>query len=142
MPVFIENLLCFGGLTLCAIPAVAMRIPLTAAIFIILCAVQPLLYKKMYTGLRVKQVLAYESVYIMLNFLLALVFRLIVRAASPQNIIGAYTAFMFFVVFNTFHLATMIIYLILKRRAMGPEPKNPEDYRYGIIQDDEVENTM
>lgn len=140
MPVFIENLLCFGGLTLCAIPAVAAHTP--AAVIIILCAVQPLLYKKMYSALKVKQVLAYESVYLMLNFLLALVFRLIVRSVAPQNTIGAYAAFMFFVAFNTFHWATMIIYLILKRRAMGPEPKNPEDYRYGIIQDDEVENTM
>lgn len=140
MPVLTENLMCFLGLALCALPGAAENPGLLRGIFIIFCLGQIPVFEMAYRKLRVKQILAYESVYLMTNFLFALVFRLVLRAASPIAKTGPNAAFMLFLVFNGVHWLYAIIRLIIKRVKDGPEPK--KYVRYGIIQDQDAEEGL
>ncbi|MCH5188683.1 MAG: hypothetical protein J1F63_09800 [Oscillospiraceae bacterium] len=142
MPVVIENLICFLGLTLCVLPGVAQSPALLAAIFILFCLGQIPVVEMLYGKMKVKSILAYESVYLMANFLLALIFRLVVWGSVLESRSGARAAFMLYVVFSVVHWVYMIIRLCIKRHSEGPPPINPEDLRYGLIRDEDVEDTM
>lgn len=142
MPVIIENLICFLGLTLCVLPGVAQSGALLAVIFAVFCLGQIPAVEKLYGKMKIKSILAYESVYLMTNFLLALIFRLVVRASILESRSGAYAAFMLYVVLGAVHWAYIIIRLCMKRRAEGPPLINPEDLKYGLIRDEDVEDTL
>ncbi len=140
MSVITENLLCFLGLAMCALPGAAGNAGLIRGIFVIFCLAQIPIFEMAYKKLRVRQILAYESVYLMTNFLFALVFRLVMRAAAPIEKLGPNTAFMFFLVFNAVHWIYAAVRLTVKRVKDGPEPK--KHVRYGIIQDSEIEEGL
>lgn len=140
MPVFIENLICFLGLTLCVLPGVAQSRGFLTVIYIVFCLGQIPVCEKLYGKMKFKQVLSYESVYLMLNFLLALVFRLVVWTSALESTGGAYAAFMLYVVFSTVHWLFIIIRLCIKRKIEGPPQRNPEDLRYGLIRDEDAED--
>ena len=142
MPVIIENLICFLGLTLCVLPGMAQNPALLAAVFVVFCRGQIPVIEKLYGKMKVKSILAYESVYLMTNFLLALIFRLVVRASVLESRSGAYAAFMLYVALCVVHWIYLIIRLCIKRRAEGPPPINPEDLKYGLIRDEDVEDTL
>lgn len=140
MPVLTENLLCFLGMALCALPGATGNGGLIRGIFILFCLGQIPVFEMAYRKLRVKQILSFESVYLMTNFLFALGFRLVIWSSAPVATAGANAGFMFFLIFNAIHWLYAIIRLIIKRKIDGPEPKN--HVRYGIIQDSEVEEGL
>ena len=142
MPVIIENLICFLGLTLCVLPGVAEKPALLAVIFTVFCLGQIPVVEMLYGKMKVKSILAYESVYLMTNFLLALIFRLVVWSSVFESRSGARAAFMLYVVLCAMHWVYIIIRLCMKRRAEGPPPINPEDLKYGLIRDEDVEDTL
>lgn len=142
MPVIIENLICFFGLALCVLPGVAQSPVLLTAIFILFCIGQIPAVEMLYGKMKVKSILAYESVYLMTNFLLALIFRLIVWSSVLESRSGARAAFMLYVALSVVHWAYIIIRLCMKRRAEGPPLINPEDLKYGLIRDEDVEDTL
>ena len=142
MPVIIENLICLIGLTLCVVPGAVQSSALLRAVFIVFCLLQIPVWELLYGKLKLKRVLAYESVYLMTNFFLALIFRLVVRASTLESTEAAHACFMFYVVFNVLHWVYVVMRLIMKRRAEGPPVKNPEDLRYGLIRDEDVEDRL
>ncbi len=140
MPVLTENLMCFLGMALCALPGAASNRSLLTGIFIVFCLGQIPVFEAAYRKLTVKQILSYESVYLMTNFLFALGFRLLVWKSLPASTSGADAGFMFFLIFNGTHWLYAVIRLIIKRIIDGPGPK--KYVRYGIIQDDETEEGL
>lgn len=140
MPVLTENLMCFLGMALCALPNASGNGGLIKGIFIVFCLGQIPVFEMAYRKLKIKQILSFESVYLMTNFLFALGFRLIVGSSSPTATAGANAGFMFFLIFNGIHWIYAIIRLIIKRKTDGPEPK--KYVRYGIIQDSETEEGL
>ncbi len=140
MPVLTENLMCFLGLSLCALPGAAADPGLLRGIFIVFCLGQIPVFEMAYRKLTVKQILGYESVYLMTNFLLALVFRLLLWTSSPIEKTGPNAAFMLFLIFNAVHWVYVIVRLLIKRKIDGPGPK--KYVRYGIIQDSETEEGL
>ena len=141
MPVLVENLMCFLGLSLCAMLYEEQSQGLLFAIVILFCLGQIVICENQYGKMKFKQVLSYESVYLMTNFLFALVFRLILRA-SVLDEKSAYAGFMFYLWFSAVHWVYIIIRLIIKRRIEGPTPKDPKKLRYGLIRDEDVEDTL
>ena len=137
MPVLTENLMCFLGMALCALPGASENTGLIRGIFIVFCLGQIAVFEMAYRKLRVKQILGYESVYLMTNFLFALGFRLVVWSSAPTATAGANAGFMFFLIFNAVHWLYAVVRLLIKRGIDGPEPK--KIVRYGIIQDSEAE---
>ena len=142
MPVLIENLLCFLGLSVCSMLSAEQSRGLLTAIVVLFCLGQIIICEYLYRKMKFKQVLSFESVYLMTNFLFALVFRLLLRASVLESTSGPYTAFMFYLVFSAVHWIYIIIRLIVKRLIEGPSPKNPANLRYGLIRDEDVEDTL
>ena len=140
MPVLTENLMCFLGMSLCALSGAADGRSLLTGIFVVFCLGQIVVFEMAYRKLTIKQILSYESVYLMTNFLFALVFRLLVWKSSPTATAGANASFMFFLIFNGAHWLYAIVRLIVKRVIDGPGPK--KYVRYGIIQDEEADEGM
>lgn len=141
MPVIIQNLICLAGASLLAAKAPTAGAWFIRAVFAVFCLghlpVSELLYRRM----KFRRMLGFESVYLMTNFFIALIFRLVLRACM-ENEKAALACFMFFILFGAAHWTYSIIRLCIKRKIEGPPPKNPEDMRYGLIRDEDVKNEM
>ncbi len=141
MPVIANLIMCFGAMGLLVLP-IAARGPVMWAVFVAPCVVQLIVNGLYYRRMKLSRALGFETVYLMSAFLLALVFRLALRASSLESYASALNCFIFFVAYNAVHIIFAAVALALKRRREGPPAKKPEDLRYGLIRDEDNKDEL